>query len=378
MPFDTSMRVFEFWDITRKIGEGSYGAVYEIQRRDGNPFTGQQTVQKAALKVLSLPKESSEVDSLLRDGMDHNSIVKFYREYAEKLYREIEVMAQLKGNSHIVSYENHQILSHPDGVGWDILIQMELLIPLLAYTKQNPLTVDEVVKMGVDLCDALDICSQYQIIHRDIKPENIFLTARGEFKLGDFGIARTVDTANRSIMGTVIGTYSYMAPEVYRNRSYNASVDIYSLGLVMYRYLNKGRNVFMPSYPEPIGYGDAERAVEKRIQNMQMPDPCDAPAELAGIIRKACAYRPEDRYISPCQMRRDLEAFAKRKRNGGSNDLYMYSSDMRQNSQEADLEKTGHFGVFEICMGSFCAVSFVFILISVFCPVWLDVFWNLL
>lgn len=236
--------------------------------------------------------------------------------------------------------------------------------------------------MGLDLCDALDICSQYQIIHRDIKPENIFLTAKGEFKLGDFGIARTVDTANRTIMGTVIGTYGYMAPEIYRNGSYNAAVDIYSLGLVMYRYLNRGRGVFMPPYPEPIGYGDSERALENRMQGRFMPNPCDAPEGLCGIIRKACAYRPEDRYRSPGQMRRDLENFQKQSESAGSYDSYSYDgsgayTDFERLSEEETL-KQGNWGVFEICMGGFFAVSLVFILVCLICPTWLDIFWNLL
>lgn len=70
---------------------------------------------------------------------------------------------------------------------------MELLTPLLDYLNNNSISEREVLKIGIDICRALEVCNQKKIIHRDVKPENIFISSTGDFKLGDFGIARTLE-----------------------------------------------------------------------------------------------------------------------------------------------------------------------------------------
>lgn len=90
-----------------------------------------------------------------------------------------------------------------------------------------------------------EYCQCQNIIHRDIKPENIFVSRFGEFKLGDFGIARELD---RSMSGlSKKGTFSYMAPEMYKGEEYDARVDIYSLGIVLYKLCNHNRLPFYQS-----------------------------------------------------------------------------------------------------------------------------------
>ena len=85
--------------------------------------------------------------------------------------------------------------------------------------------------MGLDLSKALGYCRKLHIIHRDVKPENIFVSRFGDFKLGDFGIARELE---RTMSGfSKKGTYSYMAPEMYKGEKYDSRVDIYSLGIVL-------------------------------------------------------------------------------------------------------------------------------------------------
>lgn len=69
------------------------------------------------------------------------------------------------------------------------------------------------------------LCKKHNIIHRDIKPANIFASGNGDYKLGDFGIAKTIEQTSG---GTKIGTYDYMAPEVYHDQPYGNTADIYS------------------------------------------------------------------------------------------------------------------------------------------------------
>ena len=99
-----------------------------------------------------------------------------------------------------------------------------------------------------------------------------------------------------------------MAPEVYHGCDYGPSVDIYSLGIVLYRLLNYNRVPFLPEYPAPITLNDRDAAIDKRINGVELPYPKNADSRLAEIVLKACAHNPNDRYPSPELMRRELEA----------------------------------------------------------------------
>lgn len=292
--------VFNSWYIKRLIGEGSYGKVFEMEREDFG------TTYKAALKAMTIPSNESEVKSIMADGMDEASVRTYYKNFVEDIVKEFVLMSKLKGNSNIVSYEDHAVIEHKDGIGWDILIRMELLTPLFDYIKRINLKRKDVIQLGIDMCKALELCQKYNIIHRDIKPENIFVSENGDYKLGDFGIARTLEQT--SGMLSKKGTQAYMAPEIYREESYGSNVDIYSLGIVMYRLLNENRTPFLPAYPAPITHADREAAIKKRISGAPLPKPANADGRLAEIVLKACSYDPKERYFAPMEMREELEA----------------------------------------------------------------------
>ena len=90
-----------------------------------------------------------------------------------------------------MTYQEHMVVDHDGGKGWDVLIRMELLTSLKEFSTK--MTEADVVKLGIDICSALERCAQKNVFHRDIKPENIFINEFGEFKLGDFGIAKVAD-----------------------------------------------------------------------------------------------------------------------------------------------------------------------------------------
>lgn len=292
--------VFNSWYLKKMLGEGSYGKVFEIEREDFG------TTYKAALKTMTIPQSESEIKSVMADGMDEASVREYYENFVEDIVKEFVLMSKLKGNSNIVSYEDHMVIEHKDQIGWDILIRMELLTPLHDYIKAIDLKRKDVIQLGIDMCKALELCQKYNIIHRDIKPENIFVSENGDYKLGDFGIARTLEQT--SGMLSKKGTQAYMAPEIYREESYSSNVDIYSLGIVMYRLLNENRTPFLPAYPAPITHSDREAAIKKRISGAPIPQPANADGRLAEIVLKACSYDPKERYFSPMEMREELEA----------------------------------------------------------------------
>lgn len=294
--------VLNNWTLTKLLGQGSFGKVFEAQREDFG------TIYKAAIKIISIPFNDSEIASARAEGMDEESVCTYFRSVVHDVVSEFELMSRLKGTTNIVSYEDHAVVPHSDGIGWDVIIRMELLSPMLDYMSKHNMTRADIIQLGIDMCKALEICQRYNIIHRDIKPENMFVSAMGDYKLGDFGIARTIDKTSGGLSKK--GTYTYMAPEVYREDSYGSSVDIYSLGIVMYRLLNYNRAPFLPSPPSPITHNDRETAIVRRISGEKLPMPANAEGRLAEIVLKACAYLPRDRYSSPLMMRQELENIA--------------------------------------------------------------------
>ena len=288
------------WESVKLLGEGSFGRVYEICREEfGYP-------QRAALKVITIPTSPVEIESAKQSGMDEESVTEYFHSFVEEMVAEFALMHQLKSNNtNIVSYEDHMVVQHDDGIGWDILIRMELLVPLQEYLAEHPLSERDVIRLGKDMCSALMICREKGVLHRDIKPENIFYAEdTGFFKLGDFGVARVAEKSVSSFSQK--GTYHYMAPEVYSRKPYGFAADIYSLGIVLYRYLNYGRLPFLPEYPEKISYSDNEKALEMRMNGEAVPEPRLGSRKLKDAVLKACAFDPDERYQSPAEFLRAL------------------------------------------------------------------------
>lgn len=302
--FSLGDHVLGKWELGKKIGSGSFGTVYEARRVDA--FGVDAT---AAVKIITIPQSDGEVDEIRSEGMDEASVTEYFLGFVKDIVQEISIMNTLKGSGNIVSYEDHAVIEHEDGIGWDIIIRMELLTPLQEHILKHPLSHYETVRLGIDICSALEYCRRYGVIHRDIKPENIFVSKTGEFKLGDFGIARF---AEKTLGGmSRKGTYTYMAPEIYKGRAYGSSVDTYSLGLVMYRFLNDGRLPFLPPPPQRITFSERDAAMMKRINGTPLPMPSHADNLLGRIVLKACAYDSSERYASPSEMKSALIAAAR-------------------------------------------------------------------
>lgn len=286
------------WRIDRLLGEGAFGKVYKISRREMN------FEYSSALKVISIPNNESEYKELRNQGMDDKSISTYFNSVAEDLMTELKIMSRLKGNTNIVSYEDHVIEQNPNTMGLKIYIRMELLTPLYDYIPSHPLTEKDIVRLGVDMCRALEVCRKYNIIHRDIKPQNIFVSELGDYKLGDFGIARRLEKTESGLSKK--GTYSYMAPEVYKAEPYNPTVDIYSLGLVLYNFLNNNRTPFLPPPNQPLKYTDRENANVRRMRGEAIPAPANASDPFTAVVLKSCAFSPADRYSNATEFKNAL------------------------------------------------------------------------
>ncbi len=292
-----------FEDRPQEIGSGSFGSVFRIVRHDSN-------VPPCALKIITIPGKEAEIDNLRfqNKNMSDEAIRRHYWQKKEEIKKEYELMSALKGCDNIVSCEDFKAFQQKDGLGYDIMIRMELLLPLTNYRLKADRDIDEggIVKLGIDICRALEICEKEHIIHRDIKPENIFISKQGNFKLGDFGIARTMEQSNMQM--TIAGTKNYMAPEVFKGDRYDQTADIYSLGIVLYQMLNDNRLPFLT--PDAMQSADArETAFRRQLSGDTMEKPAHGSDELAEVILKACRYEKSERYQKPKDMRKSLEKF---------------------------------------------------------------------
>ena len=299
MDKDVPVSVWPEWELIEKIGEGSFGKVYKAKRTErGRSFY-------SAIKIISIPASKGELDSVRAEMNNEQSTREYFRNLVEDCIQEIYTMEHFCGNSHVVSFEDFKVVEYLDEIGWDISIRMEYLTSFMDYCTGKELTEKEVIKLGCDLAMALIYCRKLNIIHRDVKPENIFVSRFGDFKLGDFGIAR--EQAHTMSNMSKKGTYSYMAPEIYKGEKYDSSIDIYSLGIVLYKLMNQNRLPFLSLDKQLITYRDKETALARRMAGEKMPVPVNASAAFSHIILKACAYEPGKRYRKPEDMLRDLE-----------------------------------------------------------------------
>ena len=289
------------WEIEEAIGGGAFGTVYRAVRSD---MAG---TSRAAIKVVVIPRDEEEVEAVQSEGYSRAQTYSYFRKVVQDYTSEIKLLDSVKGYTNIIAIDDYRIVESGEDMCWYILIRMELLNKVDFRNMEEA----DIIRMGTDLCTALDVCRKKNIVHRDIKPENILVNDIGSYKLGDFGVARTLDKSKGSM--SVKGTPSYMAPEVYKamlketDIDAAARADIYSLGLVLYWISNGSRLPFIPEkqIPSPA---DREAAFSRRICGEQLPAPAKISEALQRVILKACAYDPEERYGSAAEMKEALEA----------------------------------------------------------------------
>ncbi|MGH9841171.1 MAG: protein kinase domain-containing protein [Blastocatellia bacterium] len=274
--------------LTRLVGRGGMGAVYEAVRDDA------QFQQQVAIKLIKGGMDSAFVrDRFLRErqilaSLDHPHIARLFDGGATEDGRPYFVMEFVDGE------------------------------PITDYCRQRNLSLDEKLKLFRDVCSAVQHAHQKLVVHRDLKPSNILINKEGAPKLLDFGIAKLLtpdpgEAITRTATGVRLMTPDYASPEQVRGGAITTATDVYSLGVVLYELLT-GRRPYQFETYSPL-------EIERAICDTEAPRPSEAareqtgaPAKLArqlagdldNIVLMALRKEPARRYQSVEQFSDDL------------------------------------------------------------------------
>ena len=268
------------YEIVAPLGAGGMGEVYRARdtRLD----------RAVAIKVLPL-------------GMSRDPLGK------QRFEREAKIISSLD-HPHICVL--HDVGSQ-DGVSYLVMecLEGETLAKRL---EKGPLPLEQVLKYGAQIADALDKAHRGGVVHRDLKPGNIMLTATGT-KLLDFGLAKpavtlatavtlTVTTPNSPVteQGTIVGTFQYMSPEQVEGKELDGRSDIFSLGAVLYEMVT-GKRAFEGKSQLSV----ASAILEKEPAPISTTKPLTPPA-LDYSIRKCLAKTPDERWQSASDLKSEL------------------------------------------------------------------------
>jgi len=202
--------------------------------------------------------------------------------------------------------------------------------------KDEDLSIEQILELGIQLCEGLQEAHQSGIVHRDIKPSNIILDKKGRPKLADFGLAAVTGTTKLTKTGSTLGTIGYMSPEQIQGKKVDLRSDLFSCGVVLYELIT-GQRPFK---------GDNEAAINQAIVT-GTPEPlarykADVPDELQQVVDRALDKDVETRYPTAAAMLADLRRLRRR------------SSDM------VEVAKPGRsFGPLAVVIIALCVVVIV-------------------
>ena len=282
--------LWESWKTDEVIGKGSISRVYKISKREfGKEYT-------SALKLISLPSKDHKIE-LKRLGENNGveELKKYIHNLVKKTIYEVRLLYELKGHSNIISYEDH-IIKKLSEENWIILLRMELVKPLREYIIENQFTREKTIKLGIDICTALETCHFRNKVHGSINESNIYVSMNDSFKLGGFSLIDSEIGIDYRTLKT--SDYDYIPPELYKDNLYNDKSDIYSLGVVMYKILNNG--VYL------LDEFEESEKFFKKMSKAKIKPPVHSFEGLSEIILKACSQNPYDRYHTAEEFKNDL------------------------------------------------------------------------
>ena len=262
--------------------------------------------EKFILKRISIPESQSQIDALLLTGAcaDEAAVREYYKNVVEELRHEIELQQQISSLPGFAPIYGYQIEPKEDMPGYDAYLLSSYRTTLAAFSRKNALTHLNGVNLGIDLASALAACHHAGYLYQDLKPENIFITPDRQFQIGDLGFVPLAGLNYATFPDKYLSPTT--APEVQDfMASMNPTIDIYALGMVLYWIYNGCKYPFEDECAP-------EEAKRRRLAGEALPAPVYADYELASIILKACAFKPEERWLAPAEMSHALISYMQR------------------------------------------------------------------
>jgi serine/threonine protein kinase len=248
------------YHILEQLGEGGMATVYKAYDA--------RLERHVAIKVILTQKQQTE-------------------KFLKRFEREARALAQLT-HPNIVG-----IIDYGSHMGLPYLVMEYIPSGTLKVRLGKPILYQEAARMLAPIARALAYAHEKKIIHRDIKPANILITQSGEPMLSDFGIAKILEseeTVDLTGTGIGVGTPEYMSPEQAQGKPVDARSDIYSLGVVLFEMVT-GRKPYQADTPMAVVWKQASEPLPRPRQFV-----IDLPEAVEGILLKALAKNPEDRY----------------------------------------------------------------------------------
>jgi serine/threonine protein kinase len=277
--------MFNGYVVSKELGGGAYGAVYKVVKKTP---VGENV---RAIKHITIPTEKQYATICDWMGGDEQNINQYCTELLDKyIVTEIRTLNRLseKNAPNIIRYYEDEIISR--GPQHDIYILMEHLTSIPVYVSTEDVIVQDIVRMGLDVLTALELCHEEGIIRGDIREDNIFVDKTGIFKIATFGVARIV----KDTLIAVNSIPTFLAPELNNEKDiYTNSADLYALGIVLYRLLNHGRNPFLPQFPIEYTPMDEDKAFKKRLGGEVPSNPEHGGSHIGAVILKAISNKDE-------------------------------------------------------------------------------------
>ncbi len=292
--------VFGQWYTDRQLGNGTDGKVFSIYKEN---YDGSR--DNSVLKIIRLGENRNERKVFSSENIVAESEDEYYDKIIKNIVDNIETVKNSDDGKYFVKYEDVELRRASDGKGRLILIKLETCRSLSELLKEISFTLDETLRLGINICSSLVKCRSFGYIYPNLKPKNILFDKDGRCKLGDFGTFSCLEPAKTAV--AYKRTQYYMAPEFIKSGNINCTADTYSLGLILYMLTNRGRLPFCEPYPQKVTINSLNDSVDKRINGEIMEKPVFASEELWTIIKKACNLNPNKRYFTPDQMLSDLK-----------------------------------------------------------------------
>lgn len=261
------------------------------------PAIKEDTEEKYIVKIISIPASSTQMDALILSGAypDEASALAYYKDLADDIIAEIDILKQLSEQEGFTPYDAWQLEPKEDGKGYELYLLRTYNRTLDRHLKRHTFTHLDALNLGLDICAALSVSRRSGYLYVDLKPGNVFVNDQQQYKIGGLGFIRMDSLKYASL------------PEKYRSiytpaeisdaySDLNTTMDIYGAGLILYQAYNNGELPFN----DEIHPGD------------KLPAPVYADYEMSEIILKACDPDPTVRWQDPSEMGQAIVSYMQR------------------------------------------------------------------